>query len=247
MADRIGDIFLRGTRYEKLGPSDQEKGLAQPALQRAFATGDRVAMPSPAEVSVPAKDVRKAIETRSSLRKYTDGPLAVDELSFLLWSTQGVKRFEPDRWTLRTVPSAGARHAFETILLVNRVAGLNPGLYQYMALEHELKAFDSPPDIAQRLTEACLGQKMIETCGVAFFWVADRYRMAWRYGERGVRYLFLDAGHVCQNLYLAAETIGCGACAIAAFNDDQVNGLLGLDGVDAFTTYIATVGKRDTE
>ncbi|MBU0595890.1 SagB/ThcOx family dehydrogenase [Candidatus Bipolaricaulota bacterium] len=247
MADRIGDLFLQQTRYESLIPSDQEKGRAQPDLQRVFATGDRVPLPSPADLNVPAKDVRDAIETRSSLRKYAEKPLSVHELSFLLWCTQGVKRVEPERWTLRNVPSAGARHPFETILLANRVDGLTPGLYQYLALEHELRVFDSTEGVARRLATACLGQKTLETCAVAFLWVADRYRMAWRYGERGIRYLFLDAGHVCQNLYLAAETIGGGTCAIAAFNDDQVNDLLGLDGVDAFTAYIATVGIRVAE
>jgi len=244
VADRIGELFLRQTRYENLVPSDQEKGLPQPALQRIFAAGTPVPLPSSAGLRTPAQDLRAAIEARSSLRKYADAPLSLDELAYLLWCTQGVKRSDPERWTLRTVPSAGARHAFETMLLVNRVEGLPPGLHQYLALEHELRAFASDDDVAQQLAAACLGQQMLETCAVAFLWAADRNRMAWRYGERGMRYLFLDAGHVCQNLYLAAEAIGAGACAIAAFNDDQVNDVLGLDGIDAFTTYIATVGKR---
>ena len=68
--------------------------------------------------------------------------------------------------------------------------------------------------------------------------------MSWRYGQRGYRYLHLDAGHACQNLYLAAEAIGCGACAIAAFSDEAVDELLGLDGQSRFTIYLAAVGRR---
>jgi SagB-type dehydrogenase family enzyme len=68
--------------------------------------------------------------------------------------------------------------------------------------------------------------------------------MKWRYGERGYRYLYLDAGHVCQNLYLAAESINCGVCAIAAFSDDDMNSLLKIDGVEQYVIYLATVGKK---
>ena len=244
MTERIGDVFMQQTRYETMGPSDQERGLAQPALQRVFASGDPIALPDIRSMNPPASGLCESIEARSSLRKYADAQLSLEELAFLLWATQGVKQIESERWTKRTVPSAGARHAFETLLLIHRVDGITPGLYQYCALEHELRAFDPVHDLVGRLVEACLGQKMLETCAVAFVWAADRYRMAWRYGERGVRYLFLDAGHVCQNLYLAAEAIGAGACGIAAFDDVRVNDLLGLDGEDAFAVYIATVGKR---
>jgi len=245
MEERAGDLFLDQTRYERMTSSDQQKGLPQPGLERILASGDPMALPAMSAVTRPTVGLFESIERRSSLRKYADTPLTLEELSLLLWSSQGVRRIEPDRFTFRTVPSAGARHAFETVLLVNRVEGLHPGLYQYCALEHELRSFESDDDISHRLVEACLGQTMLETCATAFLWVADRARMVWRYGERGIRYLFLDAGHVCQNLYLAAEAIGAGACAIAAFDDDRVNSLLGLDGVDAFTVYIASMGKRD--
>jgi SagB-type dehydrogenase family enzyme len=85
---------------------------------------------------------------------------------------------------------------------------------------------------------------MLMGCAVAFFWVAVPYRMTWRYGERGFRYLYLDAGHVCQNLYLASETIGAGTCAVGAFDDDALNALLGLDESESFVIYLAAVGKK---
>ena len=84
-------------------------------------------------------------------------------------------------------------------------------------------------------------------CGVVFLWVAVPYRMTWRYSERGYRELHKDAGHVCQNLYLAAQAVGCGVCAIAAYDDDVMHDILGIDGVDQFLIYLATVGKTGPE
>jgi SagB-type dehydrogenase family enzyme len=68
--------------------------------------------------------------------------------------------------------------------------------------------------------------------------------MTWRYSQRGYRYLHLDAGHVCQNLYLSAESVGCGVCAIAAFLDEEINPAMGIDGENEFVIYVATVGKK---
>ena len=181
---------------------------------------------------------------RRSLRVYEETPLALDELSFLLWCSQGIKPESTDTHTLRTVPSAGARHAFETVLLVNRVEGLSPGLYQYESATHGLIQWKSPQDVTEQVTAACFNQHIVSNSAVTFMWIAERVRMAWRYGERGIRYLFLDAGHVCQNLYLAAESIGAGVCAIGAFDDDQLSALLGLNGADRFAVYLAGVGKR---
>jgi len=202
-------------------------------------------LPFPEARDLGSMSLREAIETRRSFRNYTSEPLELEELSFLLWCSQGVKPESQDKFTLRTVPSAGARHAFETLLLVNRVDGLESGLYQYDAAAHGLVQWKSPADIAEQLTVACLDQPIVRNSAVTFIWVAERYRMAWRYGERGLRYLFLDAGHVCQNLYLAAESISAGACAIGAFTDEEINPLLGLDGVDHFVVYLAGVGKRE--
>jgi SagB-type dehydrogenase family enzyme len=240
----IGREFLEKTEYRHLAPSDQERGVAQPPLQVRLGDGEVVALPDPEAARDSGLRLREAFETRRSLREYGDDPLSLAELSYLLWSTQGVSRVIPGRATFRTVPSAGARHAFETVVLANRVESLEPGAYQYLALDHRLVRLDPSPDLAGRMAEACLGQEMVRRSAAAFVWVADRGRMSWRYGERGVRYLFLDAGHVCQNLYLAAESIGAGACAIGAFDDQRINELLGLDGTERFVVYLASVGKR---
>ena len=244
--DGIGPEFINKTKYPHLSPSAEKQGLPQPPLELPYPpTVHLIDLPDPAEIEVPPLDVRRAIEQRRTLRKYApDQPLTLAELAFLLWTTQGVKRVTERPVTFRTVPSAGARHAFETILLVNQVEGVPPGLYRYIALEHALLPLESTPDIAARLYHACLDQSQITNCAAAFFWVAVVERMKWRYGERGYRYLHLDAGHVCQNLYLAAEAIQSGVCAIAAFDDEETNKALNLDGVEQFVIYIASVGKK---
>jgi SagB-type dehydrogenase family enzyme len=192
-------------------------------------------------------DLKIAVERRKTLRNYQQIPLTLDEMTFLLWFTQGVKEINNNKITKRTVPSAGARHAFETYLLINHVDGISPGLYRYLALEHALLPVISGQDITQSVTGACLDQQQISSSAITFIWVAIKERMYWRYGERGYRYLHLDAGHVCQNLCLGAEAIGSGVCAIAAFDDDQLNTVLELDGENRFVIYLGTVGKKQIE
>ena len=171
-------------------------------------------------------------------------PLSLKELAYLLWMSQGVKLVKEGKLTNRNVPSAGARHAFETYLAINMVEDLQPGLYRYLALSHELVALHHEPDFINRMKVACRNQEHVLSAAVTFIWVSVLERMTWRYSERSYRYLFLDAGHVCQNLYLAAEQLRCGVCAIAAFDDDEVNELLGLDGQRIFATYLASLGKQ---
>jgi SagB-type dehydrogenase family enzyme len=203
-----------------------------------------IVLPTPDEIQVEAVDLREAIERRQSVRRYAEQPLTLAELSFLLWCTQGVKGVQGKHATFRTVPSAGARHALECYLLVNRVDGLRPGLFRYLALDHALVEIDSDPSIGESITQACWNQRFVHSSAVTFIWVAVAYRMTWRYGQRGYRYLHLDAGHACQNLYLAAEAVDSGACAIAAFSDEDMSRLLGLDGEESFVIYMATVGRK---
>jgi SagB-type dehydrogenase family enzyme len=241
----IGKEFIRKTRYHFLGPSEQDRGVPQPPLELETEAGAAaIALPAPASLAIPRQDLQEAIERRRSLRRYARVPLALEELSFLLWCTQGIRKVVPGSATFRTVPSAGARHAIETFLLINNVQGVPEGLYRYSALKHALVEAKREPGLADQLTAACLGQPFVKSSAVTFAWAAEVRRMRWRYGERGYRYLLIDAGHVCQNLYLAAEAVACGVCAIAAFADEAVDRLLGLDGEEQFTLYLATVGKK---
>jgi len=243
--DNIGREFMEFTKYQYLGESDQARGKPQPPLEAEYdLTAVKIGLPPPDGHSCRKATLADVILNRRSLRRYLPVALTAEELSFLLWSTQGVKEAKSGTVTFRTVPSAGARHALETYLLINRVDGFRPGLYRYLALEHRLIEFNMEPDIAEKLTACCLGQGMVGMSAATFLWVAVVDRMSWRYDTRGYRYLHLDAGHVCQNLYLAAEAIQGGACAIGAYDDDEINCLLGLDGEEQFVIYAATTGKK---
>ncbi len=240
-----GMEFMQRTEYGNQPPSDQMLGRPPPPLEVPYTKAKTVIpLPAPESITLPAIDLWDAIEQRESIRNYAPEPLTLPEVAFLLWCTQGVRRAVNGTFTLRTVPSAGARHALETYLLVNRVGDVPPGLYRYLALEHRLAEESRDPGIAPQVAAACLDQPHIRGSAVTFLWTAVPDRMTWRYGERGYRYLHLDAGHVCQNLYLAALSIGCGVCAIGAFDDAAVNRLLGIDGEGQFLIYVATVGKK---
>ncbi len=242
----IGREFMEKTMYRHLEVPDQMRGLPPPALELDYARDRRtLSLPPPVDVSVKDIILKDAIEGRRSIRKYTTEPLSMGELSYLLYATQGVKRIVSTISSIRTVPSAGARHALETYLLINNVVDLSPGLYRFLAFGHRLVEVNLAQEIADLLVEGCFGQEFVKQSAVTFIWSAVPYRMNWRYGERGYRYLLLDAGHVCQNLYLAAQTVDCGVCAIAAFEDDTMNRILGIDGENQFVVYTATVGKKE--
>lgn len=243
-----GKIFMRDTCYDRVSRSAQEEGKPQPPLELAIPE-DAIQIPLPPidEIDVPHMSLIDSILQRRSLRQYSEAPLTLDELSLLLYTSQGIQTLREGRSnsvTFRPVPSAGARHAFETFLLINRVEGVEPGLYRYSALKHALVQESVDPAIAQEVTAGNLGQKQVLTSAVTFLWAAVVERMTWRYVERGYRYLHLDAGHVCQNVSLVAEAIGCGVCAIAAYDDEKLNEVLGLDGETMFAIYVAALGKK---
>ncbi len=191
-------------------------------------------------------DLLDVLTKRRTLRRYDETvALSLEELSYLLKYTQGVREIDEKRsLTNRFVPSAGSRHPFETFLLIQRVTGIAPGLYRYIAQRHALEVFDLSFETIQKAHESVLKQKQAITSAVTFFWAAQLYRTSWRYSTRAYRYINLDAGHVCQNLYLCAESIDYGVCAIAAFDDRLANQLFGLDEVERFVVYAASVGKK---
>lgn len=235
---------MEKTKYQYLGKSDQDQGLPQPPLELSY-LDDAVLIDLPGieQIKVKELELATAMDQRRTLRKYSSEPLSMEDLAYLLWYTQGVQRVTSRPVTLRTVPSAGARHSFETYLLINNVIGLGAGLYKYVALEHRLMVVSQEAGLSEKITLSAGNQVFIRDSAVTFIWTAVVYRMKWRYGERAYRYVHLDAGHVCQNLYLSAQSIQGGVCAIAAFDDDELNRLLGLDGEQQFAVYMATVGK----
>jgi SagB-type dehydrogenase family enzyme len=239
--------FLKDTIRQQydFSATDQSRGVAPPPLEKPFpADATRVSLPRTDQWPELGRiDLASAIENRQSRREFTGTPLTLAELSFLLWATQGIRQRLNRATALRTVPSAGARHALETYLCIFNVEGLKPALYRYLPLEHELLLEFTVPDARKRLAEATLGQSFVAEAAATFIWTAIPYRMEWRYGLAAHKVIALDAGHVCQNLYLACEAIGAGTCAVAAYHQQLMDRLVRVDGMDEFVIYLAPVGK----
>ena len=202
------------------------------------------AQPIIKSITVPNHGVNSAlsklIAARRSKRLFNDKPISMEQLSYLLWATQGIT-FEKGNAKMRAVASAGNRHCFNTYVVPNRVAGLGKGLYQYDPNTNSLGQIIGQ-DISVELTKASFGQKMVGECAVTFVWTAVTARMTERYALRGYRYMLLDAGHVGAHLQLACEDLGLGSCNIAAYLDDEVSKVIGLKSEYEFPLYIGVAG-----
>lgn len=239
--------FLKDSIRKKLNfkNTDQNKGVPVPPIEKPYKKDAKlIDLPSPDMwENIPAQDITKAIANRKSRRAYLDKSLCLEELAYLLWCTQGKRKKQVHGHAYRTVPSAGCRHAFETYLAVLNVDSLKTGIYRYLPLSHQLVFEFSTDMLAEKMVIASLNQPYPGNCAVSFIWSAIPYRMEWRYGIAAHKVIALDAGHVCQNLYLACETISCGTCAIAAYDQEEIDKLLRLDGEKEFVIYLAPVGK----
>jgi len=239
--------FLKDTIRQEIdfSQTDLQMGVEPPPLEKPFsADAKRIGLPPVGKwTGIEKVDLATAIGDRQSRRNFSPEPLTLDELSFLLWATQGVRQQITLGGVLRTVPSAGNRHALETYLAVQRVKGVEPGFYRYLPLEHQLLHLFDEEQMPRKLTEATLGQTFVGQAAVVLIWTTIPYRMEWRYGPAAHKVIALDAGHVCQNLYLACEAIGAGTCAVAAYHQQLMDGLVRVDGEEEFVVYLAPVGK----
>jgi SagB-type dehydrogenase family enzyme len=225
--------------------TDQSKGHPPPPIEKPFSPdGKRIDLIAKEEWQETfSGELIDAIHNRQSHRHFKDQTVTLEELSFLLWATQGIQQILPSGSARRTVPSAGCRHALETYLCVLNVAGLDVGIYRYLPAEHQLLFEVGEQDLPRKLVEGTYGQLFTGKAAVTFVWTTIPYRMEWRYDIAAHKVILLDAGHVCQNLYLACEAIGAGTCAIAAYHQELMDQLLKIDGRDEFTIYMAPVGK----
>ncbi len=225
--------------------TDQHRGVPPPPVQKPYdAETERIELPPVETMRFEGQtQVADAISGRRSRRNYRPTPLTLEELSFLLWATQGIRARIDAGTAFRTVPSAGSRHAFETYLLLNNITGVDTAIYRYLPIEHQLLFEFYEEDISEKLVRAAFNQRFVGKAAAVFIWTAIPYRMEWRYADAAYKVILLDAGHVCQNLYLACEAITAGTCAIAAYDQELMDQLLRLDGDDEFTIYLAPVGK----
>ena len=229
----VGDEFHSVTKYErgKL-PGHRLDWSTKPSVYKKYPEAKKVDLPPP--VTQGGTGLWDVLRTRRSVRAYTRDPMSLEELSQILWATQGITASNGDH-RLRAAPSAGALYPVETYLLINRVDGLEPGLYHYDVETHQL-------DIL-KLGDFSREVRIAERASVVFIWSAIFQRSKWKYLQRAYRYIFLDAAHIAQNLALAVEGLGLGSCQIGALFDDYLNELLGFDITEESVIYMSSVGK----
>lgn len=238
------------TAYVHAESTDQQQKLPAPPALKAGRGGKTIPLPMDFEDVVSDRSIASLFRERESHRKYKETPIPLKTLSFLLWAVQGVRKLvgRTEKITFRTVPSAGSRHPLETYLFIRNVEGVSPGIYHYLPSGHQLELWEDAPDYKEELTEALNGQEFAAAAPLTFVWSAVPYRTEWRYGWQSHKYILLDAGHVCENLYLACEASGCGACAIGSYNQELLDELLGfMPGPSGekdyeFAVYVASVG-----
>lgn len=223
--------------------TDQELKKPQPPLCKAAMTGNIIDLPSDFEGLDIDGDFLHIINSRKSHRVYTQEQMTLLELSYLLWCTQGVKSVRGKSYaTLRTVPCGGARHEFETYMAVQMVDGLEDGLYHYLPMTHQIEFLGKKADLRAFIAESLCEQTWAGKANVVFYYSCVFYRAEWRYGILAHVPILIDSGHITQNLYLAATSIGLGGCAIAAVEPVSANKAFGLDGVEETIFYAMPVG-----
>ncbi len=234
----IGELYHQWSKpgYEGIVGLFSDWG-GQPARYKTYPAVERVTLPPPSFVG--GMSFAEALTRRRSVRSYVAAPLSPAELADLLYAAQGVTDTQR---ALRAAPSAGALYPIEVYVVVNNVTDLAPGLYHYAVREHALELLKQE-DLRLAVSGAGLGQGFLGQANVCFILSAIFQRTRWRYRERTYRYVLFEAGHIAQNLYLAATALGMGACAVGAFLDDEFNALVGLDGKSEAVLYVIAAGK----
>lgn len=208
-----------------------------PPRYKRYTEAKMVKLPEP---KYRGKVLEEAIERRRSVRNYSSKAITQAQLSQLLFAAQGITD-QIDGHALRAAPSAGALYPFEVYVIVNNVKNLTRGIYHYAVLEHVLELIEEG-DFRKKIINAGLGQDILGKAGVTFVLSAVFDRTRSKYGERGYRYIYMEAGHISQNIYLQAVSLGLGSVGVAAFFDEKVNKLIGVDGQKESVVYLHPVG-----
>ncbi len=241
--DGIGDLYHQETKYQR---DRMPRGGLDPSTQPSPYKKD---LPSHKRFSISPpfqkgdKPIWETIARRRSMREFSHQPISLPELSQLLWATQGITARQWG-YDFRVVPSAGALYPIETYVLVNRVESMAAGIYHYDVEESELVLLREG-SCGKEASQAALGQELVADAGAVFVWTAMVERSKWKYRERAYRYIYMDVGHIGQNLYLAATALGLGCCTIGAFYDEEVDRLIGVDGKEEISVYMGAVGRMD--
>ena len=258
--ERPGRTFQQMTTYDRESLEEHAPDWrSKPPLYKFYSYAPVFGLPSPAlrPGEEPGPDIISIVGRRRTVRSFGATPLTLLELSRLLWASAGVTAsfVTPQGQDFyRATPTAGALYPIETYVVVNKVEGLEPGLYHYRVAgldilerpivegSHSLEQL-RVGDLHAEISAAALDQGLCGKAGAVFIWTAVFARSEWKYRERSYRYFYLDAGHMAAQLSLAAVSQDLGTCQIAAFYDQELNALLGVDGQTEGSLYLTAVGR----
>lgn len=228
-------MFLKGYNGDWRPQSDRENGVPAPPDAKTSPEGARcIALPPPGSRTV---DFKNLLESRRSVREFSNDPLPLADLAYLLWAAQGVVDTN-----FRTAPSAGGRYPLETYIGAANVAGLEPGIYHYDPPTHSLTVVEENPKSPEKLLAACYGERTVAGAAALLVWTATPYRTEWKYAFTAHRMIAMEVGHACQNALLAATALGLGACPLLSYHQSAIDQWLGVDGREEFVIYLAAVG-----
>ena len=239
MGKTEGDDFQTETKYfrnKRLGGSLDWAN--KPEIYKSYPSSNTVQLPNQFQKS--SISFLEVLQKRKSIRSFSTQSLRKVDLAFLLWASTGIQRIEHG-YEYRVAPSAGALYPIETYIAANNVEELREGIYHYSIKNHWLEEIKIG-NFGNSLANAALDQEMCADASVVFIWTAVFGRSKWKYSQRAYRYIYLDAGHVAENLALAAASIGCGSCHVGAFFDDEVNSIMEVDGTDESSICLSVVG-----
>jgi len=235
----VGDDFQKETKYsrdKRLGGNiDWEN---KPETYKSYPSSKTFHLPN--VLHEATMGFAEVLRRRKSIRAFSNQPLSLEDLGFLLWASTGIQRVEQD-YEFRTAPSAGALYPIETYIAANNIKNVDSGIYHYNIKNHLLEEIKTG-NFGGPIAHAALDQQICATASAVFIWTAIYERSKWKYKQRAYRYIYLDAGHIAENLALAAASITYGSCQIGAFFDDEINSIVNVDGAEESTILLSVIG-----
>lgn len=236
--------FLK-SKFIKNWDSDKKRGLPEPPRFKEYDDSDMIiSLPSPNKNMLKKDSLDTLLKERRTFRDFTDYIMRIEELSYLLWATQGIVEEEKSR-IYRPVPSGGSTNPFETYLAIKRVEGIQRGIYRYLPENHEILLIKAEEDIHKILNDSVVDQEFVLNASATFIWSVVPYRGEWKYEMEAHKLILIELGHVSQNLYLASDALGLGTAAIAGYKQGRIDSLIEVDGENEFAAYLGAVGMKE--
>ncbi|MFO8084960.1 MAG: SagB/ThcOx family dehydrogenase [Desulfobacterales bacterium] len=198
-------------------------------------SGQSIELPPPSMEGKMALEA--ALKNRRSVRSYSRDPLSVEDIAQLLWAAQGITSSQ----NFRTAPSAGALYPLEVYVACGNVKDLPDGIYHYIADAHRIELVRNG-DRRKELASAALGQSCIREAPAVIIFTGVPSRITSKYGQRGIQYMMMEAGHAAQNVCLQAVARQLGTVPVGAFKENQIRETLQIAD-DQLPLYLIPVGK----